>query len=152
MRLPCLVILLFCVLPFSVNAQSLTEADKKSISIDALAVLDQFMLHFNALNVSQWEATFHFPHYRLASGSMNILNDPSGRTAQQLQQALGKEWHHSAWLKREVLHVSENKVHINTRFARYREDNSVIAEYDSLYLVTRENGRWGIKLRSSMAP
>ena len=39
-----------------------------------------------------------------------------------------------------------------TQFTRYRSDGSVIASYESLYVLTYEVGRWGIKLRSSFAP
>ena len=31
-------------------------------------------------------------------------------------------------------------------------DGSVIATFDSLYVMTRQNGRWGIRGRSSFAP
>ena len=136
----------------SLQAQSLSASEQEKISTEVMAVLDEFMTQFNALNIDAWEATFQFPHYRLASGKMNVLEQPSGRTAQQLKISLGSEWHHSAWIQRNIVHLSKNKVHVDTRFARYRADNSIIAEYNSLYIVTLENGRWGIKLRSSMAP
>ena len=136
----------------SIRAQSLSAAEQETITSEVMAVLDEFMLQFNALNIEAWEATYHFPHYRLASGNMNVLEQPSGRTAQQLKLSLGKDWDHSAWIHRNIVHLSADKVHIDTRFARYRKDNSIIAEYNSLYIVTKENGRWGVKLRSSMAP
>ena len=34
----------------------------------------------------------------------------------------------------------------------YRKDGSIIGSFESLYVVTKEQGRWGVKLRSSMAP
>ena len=52
---------------------------------------------------------------------------------------------------RRVVHVGPTKVHIDTQFTRYREDGSVIATYESLYIVTLEDGRWGVKMRSSFA-
>jgi len=42
-------------------------------------------------------------------------------------------------------------VHVDTKFSRYREDGSLIGSFDSLYIVTKEDGRWGVKLRSSFA-
>ena len=138
--------------PPSLQAQALTKREQDSIRADVMAVLNEFMTQFNALDIDAWEATFHFPHYRLASGTMNVLEEPSGRTAAQLKNSLGPLWHHSAWIHRNIVHLSKNKVHVDTRFARYRADNTIIAEYNSLYILTFENGRWGIKLRSSMAP
>jgi hypothetical protein len=61
-------------------------------------------------------------------------------------------WDHSAWEKREVIHSGPSKVHIDTRFVRYRADGSVLARFDSLYIMTQEDGRWGVKARSSFAP
>lgn len=148
-------LLIGCLLFFFANntfSQALTQTQQAAVTTEVMAVLDEFMLQFNDLKVPAWEATFQFPHYRLASGNMNVLEKPSGRTSTQLKNALGSEWHHSAWLQREIVHLSATKVHVDTRFARYREDNSLIAAFNSLYIVTFENERWGIKLRSSMAP
>ena len=62
------------------------------------------------------------------------------------------EWHHSAWERREIIHAGADKVHIDTCFARYRADGSVLGRFDSIYVVTCEQGHWGIKARSSFAP
>jgi hypothetical protein len=35
---------------------------------------------------------------------------------------------------------------------RYRKDGSVIGGFDSIYVITCENGHWGVKARSSYAP
>jgi hypothetical protein len=62
------------------------------------------------------------------------------------------EWDHSAWERREVIHSGADKVHIDTRFTRYRKDGGVIGGFDSVYVVTCEDGHWGVKARSSYAP
>jgi hypothetical protein len=65
---------------------------------------------------------------------------------------LGEGWHHSAWVHRKVVQSSADKVHIDVRFTRYREDGSEIATYDSMYVVTLQDGHWGFQARSSFAP
>jgi hypothetical protein len=50
------------------------------------------------------------------------------------------------------IRLASNTVHIDTRFTRYRKDGSVIGGFDSIYVVTCEEGHWGIKARSSFAP
>jgi hypothetical protein len=62
------------------------------------------------------------------------------------------EWDHSAWERRNVIHAGPDKVHFDTRFTRYRKDGSVIGGFDSIYVVTCEDGHWGVKARSSYAP
>ena len=59
-------------------------------------------------------------------------------------------WDHSAWTRRRMIHISDSKVHVDTEVTRYRKDGSVIARFESLYILTKENGRWGIKMRSSL--
>lgn len=95
------------------------------------------------------EKTFHFPSIRLASNKLAILDKIAPDT---FARDTLKEWHHSAWERRDVIHAGDDKVHFDTRFTRYRADGSVIGHYDLIYVITRENGRWGVKIRSSFAP
>ena len=44
------------------------------------------------------------------------------------------------------------KVHLDTHFARFRKDGSVLGGFDSIYIVTKLDGKWGIQGRSSYAP
>ena len=121
-------------------------------SIDAAqAVLDAFMTAFNARDVPAFEATFNFPSVRFASNTMVILNKGDMKPERFTTGALA-EWDHSAWERRAVIHAGADKVHIDTRFTRYRKDGSVIGGFDSIYVITRENGHWGVKARSSFAP
>ena len=117
----------------------------------AQKVLDDFMAAFNARDVEAWDATFNFPSVRLASGKLVILQKGDHRPGMFDQGALA-EWDHSAWERRDVIHAGLDKVHIDTRFTRYRKDGSVIGGFDSVYVVTLEDGHWGVKIRSSYAP
>jgi len=119
----------------------------------AMKVLDAFMTAFNGRDVAAFEAVLHFPHYRIAGGNVSVLQDP--KTLPELFErfvAAMPAWDHSAWARREVIHSGPDKVHIDTRFIRYRADGSVLASYDSLYIVTKRNGHWGVLARSSFAP
>ncbi|RAV99028.1 hypothetical protein [Pseudochryseolinea flava] len=117
-----------------------------------LKVLDEYMITFNAKNLKAWEATYHFPHFRLASGRMSVLENAGERDSTKVFVELSKAgWHRSAWDHRNIVQGDSSKVHIDTKFSRYRADGSKIASYESLYIVTKEKGRWGVKMRSSYA-
>ena len=127
--------------------------DRAATAREVQQVLDAFMEAFNRIDVAAWERTFHFPHYRLASGDMSVLEQPGQQDASELRRRLeASGWQHSAWERREIVHLSADKAHVDTRFVRYRADGSVLAAFDSLYVLTKEDGRWGVKLRSSFAP
>ena len=119
-----------------------------------IPVLDAWMAAFNALDLEAWKATMQYPHYRLASGRMHIWDDADMDDAymERVRTGLSKiGWHHSVWTRREIVHCSDHKIHVDTQFTRHRTDGSLIAAHDSLYVLTRENDRWGVKLRSSYA-
>lgn len=117
----------------------------------AMKCLDDFMTAFNARDSEAFEATFNFPSVRLASGRLRIL-EKGFHTPEVFTTGALAEWDHSKWERREVVHAGEDKVHIDTRFSRYRKDGSLIGGFDSIYVVTCEDGHWGVKIRSSFAP
>ena len=121
-------------------------------SIDAaMKCLDDFMSTFNARDIAAWQDTFNFPSVRLASNTLVIIDKDYHQPDMFGRGALA-EWDHSAWARRQVIHAGDDKVHIDTRFVRYRADGSVIGGFDSIYVVTCEDGHWGVKARSSFAP
>jgi hypothetical protein len=125
-------------------------ADTK-LEAEMVRVLDDYMKAWNRKDLAAWEDTFHFPHYRLASGKMTVLDRPGQQDPAKVWASAGSDWHHSGWDRRRIIHASEDKMHVDTTFTRYRADGSKIGSYESLYILTKENGRWGVKLRSSFA-
>ena len=109
------------------------------------------MTAFNARDVEAFEATFNFPSVRLASNTLTVIERGYHKPELFVTGALS-DWHHSAWERREVIHCGADKVHFDTRFTRYRADGSQIGGFDSIYVVTLEDGHWGVKARSSFAP
>jgi hypothetical protein len=117
-----------------------------------MEVLDQFMITFNSRDLEAWEGTFNFPHIRIAGGKVVVLEAP-GRQSEDLFDLMSSTgWDHSAWVTRKIIVAGPSKVHVDVTFMRYRSDNSHLATYRSLYIVTKENGKWGVQARSSFAP
>jgi hypothetical protein len=116
----------------------------------ALSALDRFMAALNAGNEPALLATLHFPHYRLAGGKMRVWDRPEAYLADFLARA-GADWHHSEWDFRKVITAADTKVHLDVQFTRYRADNSVIDSFRSLWIVTKDDGRWAVAARSSFA-
>lgn len=127
------------------------ENPDPNVEGEVMRLLDDYMNAWNRKDLVAWERTFHFPHYRLASGRMNVLDRPGLQDANRIWTSVGKDWHHSRWDRRRIIHSSADKVHVDTKFTRCRADDSVIGSFESLYIVTKEDGRWGVKMRSSFA-
>lgn len=147
-----LLITLFATLALGAPPPQKKAAARTDPEVEAsvMKVLDEYMVAWNKKDLEAWERTFHFPHYRLASGKMSVLERPGQQDAARLWQAI-TDWHHSKWDRRRIIHASADKVHVDTKFTRYRADGSRIGSYESLYILTKEDGRWGVKLRSSFA-
>lgn len=109
------------------------------------------MAAFNARDLKAWEATFNWPHVRLASGTVKVLR-PGEQGADLFGAGALADWDHSEWARRDVIHAGPDKVHLDTRFNRYRRDGTLISGFDSIYVVTRVKGHWGVQARSSFAP
>ncbi len=119
----------------------------------ALGTLDQFMVAFNARDMQAWADTIHFPHIRIASGQVSIFESAEAFQARKVFDSLKKiGWSRSQWIDRTITLSSPDKVHIETIFERLDADGASIGRYQSLYIVTQQNGRWGIQARSSLAP
>jgi len=122
------------------------------IEREVMRLLDDYMSAWNRKDLAAWERTFHFPHYRLASGKMTVLDRPGVQDPTRVWASAGSDWHHSRWDRRRIIHSSPDKVHVDTKFTRCRANGSVIASFESLYILTKEDGRWGVRMRSSFAP
>jgi len=143
-------LLIVCMPVGSVSAKRSRDL-APDIKSEVMRLLDDYMNAWNRKDLAAWERTFHFPHYRLASGKMNVLERPGLQDATRIWTSVGTDWHHSRWDRRRIIHLSADKVHVDTRFTRCRADGSVIGSFESLYIVTKEDGRWGVKMRSSFA-
>ena len=120
----------------------------------AMGVLDEFMRVFNARDDEAMCRTFHYPHVRFASGAVRIYETDKDCVEQfdfaRFAERLGGDY--SGGDSRRVVQANADKGHVMVVFSRYDEDDELIAQVDSLYIVTRVDGRWGIRSRSSFVP
>lgn len=130
----------------------MNETSHETSIAAAMAVLDRFIAAFSRSDVDGIRASFNFPHVRFHSGKVTTFPTPESFNLDNFRAtADAKDWVRSVWDERNVVHAGPDKVHVDTRFSRLRADDSVIASYRSLYIVTRVAGRWGIQGRSSFA-
>jgi len=132
----------------------MTNATATSIE-QALRVTDAFMETFNAQDWNGHFDTYNFPHIRVAGVEVKVWNDRAELLAGHAGYGAGRleaGWSRSAWDERQVIHSSADKVHLAVKFTRYDRNDSKLASYQAIYVVTCVGGRWGVQLRSSFAP
>ena len=116
----------------------------------ALAAVDRYLAGLNARDTEMIRSAFNFPHLRIgAKGNLARFEKPEDYDFSHfLKWTSGDGWHHTGWDKTEVVFATEGKVHVAVDFTRYREDGSAIGHYFSLYVVTCQDGHWGIQVGS----
>jgi NTF2-like protein (DUF6841) len=136
-----------------VAADSQGAFDRVQAEREVMSVLDAFLAAFNRQDAQAEAGTYHFPHFRLANDKMSAWNGPGAETDAWMNSTYGalreSGWDHSSWTRRRIVHMSDSKAHVDIEFTRHRKDGAAIASIEALYTVTKEAGRWGIKMRSS---
>lgn len=117
---------------------------------EALAAVDRYLAALNARDTIAIRDAFNFPHLRIgAQGKLSRFERPEDYDFDHFFRTTRADgWHHTKWDNTEVVFATEGKAHVAVNFTRYREDDSVIGQYFSLYIVTCRDGHWGIQVGS----
>ena len=116
--------------------------------------MTEFLAAFNARDEPRWAKTLHFPHVRIASGSVSVVPSEAAFLATTDMDAFARQqnWQYSEWDAIEVVQADPTKVHLKVVFSRFNPQGERYATFNSLYILQRIDGRWAIRGRSSFAP
>lgn len=123
-------------------------SDQEAIEKSRACILT-FTERFNDRDFAGMDGMLQFPHIILSGEKMEIWDTPSRLPDdffERLSAATG--WASSVYEKIDPVLVSPRKVHFLVEYSRRRADQSVITIHKNLWVVTHEQDRWGIKLRS----
>ncbi|MGW3950979.1 hypothetical protein ACWEKM_08475 [Streptomyces sp. NPDC004752] len=124
--------------------------DFTAVTKEARAALDAFLDGLNSHDLVQWTGTLHFPQIRVHEGAVTVWDEPEEyiRASQaELAALLASGWHRSAWDEVAFSQVSADQVHAVVRFSRLDAEGKRLAVFDSVYVVTRQGGKWGVLAR-----
>ena len=113
-----------------------------------IAVIDAFTERFNNHDHAGVEKLLHFPHIILLGEELSIWETPGQVTAKFFDELAATGWTYSRYLEKRPVLVSPRKVHFVVVYTRNRADGSVITHHENLWILTKDQGRWGIKQRS----
>lgn len=129
----------------------MTYTDQERAAIDAaMAVMKANLEALNALDLGAFAKTLHFPHYRLSGSNLQVWDTPD-TYFDDFKARAGDGWHHTVWDKLVVIAAGADKVHLDVQFTRYREDDSSLGTFRSLWVIARIDGTWAALLRSTFA-
>jgi hypothetical protein len=104
----------------------------------------------NGLRENDLADTLHFPHFRLVGTTLDCW--PSAETyLSDFRARAGDHWARTTWQTIDVQRESADKVHLDVRINRFDINDQLIADFDSLWVITFKNGKWAAQFRSSFA-
>ena len=127
-----------------------TDASQKAISA-ALEVMDRHLSALNEHNTLELAATMHFPHFRLVGSSLKVWKT-ADRYFDDFRDRAGESWAYTKLASITPISATANKVHLDIRVNRFDTRDQQIADFKSIWVITKINTVWAAQLRSSFAP
>ncbi len=119
---------------------------------EAKAAVCAFQDAFNAQDHERLAAALNYPHVRLWSGVFTTIDTPEefAEVSKRGQSQLEAEgWHHTTTASMDVVQEGPDKAHVALINHRTHADGSVYHKFDTLWIITNQDGHWGVKFRSS---
>lgn len=112
----------------------------------------RYLHAFNQRDVEGLLAEMHFPHMRLVDDVFQRWETSDGMAEMEefVTKSLKSEgWHTSEAKLIEAVQVGPEKVHLANRMSRLKEDGTEYNTFDTPWIFTKVDGRWGVRFRSS---
>ncbi|MCH7749554.1 MAG: hypothetical protein IH939_15815 [Acidobacteria bacterium] len=140
----CLAVALVVWVGGSVRAQ---DADRQH-ETEARAALDEYFRAWNAADNAAVAAISNFPRVSLGQNGQVVVRETPEEIATDFDALRLSGWDHSRLDLAEAVHVSADKVHFRIVFSRYSADGTPYTTAPGLYVITNQNGHWGLQLQS----
>ena len=114
----------------------------------AMDCLDHFAHCFEEEDLAGMDGCCHFPHYILSGEQVICWETPGQLTMDFFSDLKKKGFFKTIVDYKDIILVSENKIHLKYGYSRLACDGTVMSKHDNVWILTYENGEWGIKFRS----
>jgi hypothetical protein len=114
--------------------------------------LARFEAAWNAADLERVRDELHYPHVTigLRGGQVVIARTRDDFETDFAQLRAVEGWASSSFEDFTPLAAADTKVHFETTFHRYKEDGTLYGSGRVLYIVTEQDGHWGMQLRSGI--
>ena len=146
--------LCFWTMPSTAREQSVLGPEALAARAHAAMVaLDRYMETWNSRSPTRWATSLNFPHVRPGPGAFELSQTPEQYAAGiDFNATLKTGWHHSEWTSRRVIQTGRDTVHVAGNWMRYTADDRELTGSAITYVVTNQNGRWGVLSRFAAGP
>lgn len=114
--------------------------DKVKLEEEARAVMDGYSKAFQSGTRADLDAFMHYPVTYIGD-DMVLTKDRYPFDPEKLR---AKTDFHRADFKYDVVSIDETKAHLVGKGTRHRADDSIIEYLQSIYILQKREGRWGV--------
>ena len=119
---------------------------------EARAALEEYFRAWNAADNDAVAAISNFPRLSLGQNGQVVVRETPEEIATDFDVLRQSGWDHSTLDLAEAVHVTPDKVHFRIVFSRYSPDGNPYTTAPGLYVITNQNGHWGLQLQSILPP
>ncbi len=135
-----------CLLLLCAALAPVESAENEDVKA-ARECMDNFFTAFNAADNDALQKYMNYPHDFLSrNGQVRVTEERWDMSFERMRENEG--WHSSSLDKVEISMVFDGKVHFNIVFSRHHEDGSTYRTVPGQWIVTRQDGHWGVQIRS----
>jgi hypothetical protein len=127
------------------------DADREH-EASARAALEAYFLAWNAGDNGAVAAISNFPRLSLGQNGQVVVRETPEDIATDFEALRLSGWDHSTLDLAEAVHVAPDKVHFRIVFSRYTSNGNPYTTAPGLYIVTNQNGHWGLQMQSVLPP
>lgn len=125
-----------------------TIQGKEEMITGAMHCMDSFAKCFEHEDIAGMDACCHFPHYLISGNEVICWSVPGQLTAKFFEDLKHQGFAKTTVDYREVILVSENKVHLKYGYSRVAADGTIMSKHDNVWILTYKDNKWGIQVRS----
>lgn len=116
---------------------------------EARAVLEEYFRAWNDADNSVIAKISNFPRVSLGGNGLVVVRENPEEIAIDFEALRNAEgWDHSTLDLVDAVQASGEKVHFRVVVSRRRADGMAYRTAPALYIVTKQNGHWGLQLQS----
>lgn len=121
--------------------------------VEARQLLNVFFDAWNAADNAAIHKTLNFPHaFIFADGGVRVADGPSDIVTDFDKMRSDSGWHQSSLDSAKTIFACEDLVWFRIVFSRRHADGTAYLTVPADWFVSKQNGHWGIQIRSMMPP
>ena len=118
----------------------------------ARKTIDKYIEAFNAQDEAAMIDNLNFPFSWIVNSKVRPVQKASDFVSPTEVLIEREGWHHTELEYVEPVQVWENKAHFKVAYSRFKVDGTKYITHEALWIVTSDNGHWGIQCMSLYIP